>query len=365
MIRTYTETYDLNTEVDCPTLLGIHSPIGRNPYHFLYPAFAMYTKYKYCGCDVTIVNASHLPVSPEAFAVTGGTSNVDPRDTLNPIMFKGCHGNSLGDVLDSMYGGLASDVFKKPSLDKEKFAETMENFYYTALGDDSWRKSAIQKTLRIRGLHPLVYNLATNLQIMPSNGSDSFDYGSYRENSSTNTASSENVPYQNGAPSDGISASAGAYRQPFTLTAGKFLDVTTGQYVNRLPQSMFTNKTTRLGWMDTQQISGNFTTSVPFDETKIAMLPKVFMGMLLLPPAKKAYTYLRVIIRHKFLFKNYRTITTGATDKTTSPNINVYGYDELYTGGVSVAKAKTLFLDETDMENLPYLDEDLEGVNDD
>lgn len=145
MYRTYTETYDLNTEKDCPTLLGIHTPIGPNPRKFLEPCFRMYKKYKYVGCDVTIVNSARLPVDPEQVGRIEGTNYVDPRDTLNPIMFKGCHGESLGKVLDSMYGGLASAIFKDPSIDKEVFRADLEHFYYTALGDDTWRKSPFRR----------------------------------------------------------------------------------------------------------------------------------------------------------------------------------------------------------------------------
>lgn len=72
MIRTYTETYDVNTADGKPTLIGFHTPIGRNPYHFLYPAFMMYEKYRYLGCDISIVNSAHLPVSITAYDIEGG-----------------------------------------------------------------------------------------------------------------------------------------------------------------------------------------------------------------------------------------------------------------------------------------------------
>lgn len=331
MIRTYTETYDMNTEASCPTLLGIHTPIGSNPYTFLWPAFAMYRKYKYLGCDVTVVNASHLPISPEAFAIEGGTSNVDPRDMLNPIMFKGCHGDSLGDILDSMYGGLTSDIFKGTDLDKEKLSATLSNFYYTALGDSSWRKSNIQKTLRINNLHPLVYQLATNLQILPSNN---IDYSKYIENLGVNvTGNTDN--FQIGSPANGGQNATTAARLSFDITPGTYYDPVTGNYVNRVPQSMFTSHTRPLGWIDTQQIAGNKSQNIPFDPSKVAQLPKIFMGMLMLPPANRAYTYLRVIIRHKFAFKEYRTITTGGQNSGTDVTQYSYGYADKYTGGIT------------------------------
>lgn len=330
MFRTFTETYDLNTEQDCPTLLGIHTPIGKNPYHFLYPAFMMYRKYKYLGCDLTVVNAAHLPVDPSAFAIEGGTVNVDPRDTLNPILFKGCHGDSLGDIIDSMYGGLASDVFKLSSIDKEKLATTLSNFYYTALGDDAWRKSPVQKTLQIRGLHPIVYQLGTQMQVAPSNDIEDSNYW-------------ENGGVTTGTPTTGVNdqvegsprATISNTHRTFTVAGSSFFDPTTGSYTSGNPMSMFTTHTRPLGWMDTQQIAGNGTTVLPFDKAKIAMLPKIFMGVLMLPPANRAYQYLRVIIRHKFAFKEYRTITTGAGDPAWSVSVP-WGYREEYTGTEAV-----------------------------
>lgn len=171
MFRTYTETYDLNTEEGCPTILAVHSPIGQTPYKMLAPAFKMYRKYKYLGADLTIVNAAKLPVDVEQLGRIEGTNYVDPRDVLNPILFKGCHGESLGKILDSMYNGLLRENrdFDGPDMDKKIFRNALANFYYTALGDDSWRKSHIQKTLNIKNLHPLVYGLDTNHQILPSN----------------------------------------------------------------------------------------------------------------------------------------------------------------------------------------------------
>lgn len=347
MFRTYTETYDLNTEASCPTLLGIHTPIGSNPYTFLWPAFAMYRKYKYIGCDVTIVNASHLPVDPSAFAIEGGTSNVDPRDMLNPIMFKGCHGDSLGDILDSMYGGLTTDIFKGTDLDKEKMSSIMSNFYYTALGDSAWRKSPIQKTLSLRGLHPLVYQLATQLQIAPSNN---MDMSSYSENTVSNLNSFDTSNVQVGSPTDSFNSG----RRSFNINSSAFYDPSTNQYVKRIPQSMFTSHTRKLGWMDTQQIAGNKTTiTTSFTPEKVAQLPKIFMGILMLPPANKAYTYLRVIVKHKFAFKEYRTITTGASNSGTDVTQHSYGYAEAYTGGV-----------DPDVTNLMSLETELDADGD-
>lgn len=327
MIRTYTETYDMNTEEGSPTLLGIHTPIGNIPYTFLAPAFRMYKKYKYLGCDVTIVNAARLPVDPEQLGKIEGTNYVDPRDTLNPIMFKGCHGESLGSILDSMYDGLLMQ-HKGASLDKEKLKADLEAFYYTALGDDGWRKSPIQKTLSLKGLHPMVYSLSTNHQILPTNGL-AYDY--YSENN-PQTVGTSTVP--NGAFRAGENTAIPAVGNTGIWRANGDTEAATSL---RGVNSMFTSKMHRLGWLDTLQYVGRNGTItnplVPLDGD-IAQLPKCFMGLLMLPPSYLCRQYLRVIIRHKFKFAGYRTITTGGAI-VGNPETNLGNYGYWYTGNLA------------------------------
>lgn len=322
MFRTYTETYDMNTESGAPTILGIHTPIGKEPYNFLKPCFDMYRKFKYLGCDVTIVNSAHLPVSPEAYGIEAGLSNVDPRDTLDPVMFRGCHGDEMGAVLNSMYGGMTSNIFKLSGLDKEK-STILESFYYTALGDPSWRKSPIQKTLKINGLHPIVYQMATQMQIAPSGS----DVGGYYENTMSTYGTKDGA---NGRVSSGVNSNHPA----FVVNPAFIEDITTGTAKKLDPVSMFTNRCGPLGWLDTKQIIGNSSISNT-DADNITCLPKIFMGILMLPPARLAYNFLRVIIRHKWVFRDYRTVTLGMINQPT----NAIGYNNQYTGGTPSAKA--------------------------
>lgn len=339
--RTYTETIDLNTEVGGPSILGLHTPIGGQVYDFLQPFFQAYKKYKYLGMDVTIVNSARLPYDPEQLGKVEGENYVDPRDSLNPILFKGCHGESLGAILNAMYEGLTSDAFKDAGMDRLDTAAALENFYYTALGDDAWRKSPVQKTLRIKGLHPLVYNLATNRQILPSNA---MVPAQYHENDSRADAQQVSpLTAQVGRPSELVGDTA----RPFVVTPNQVWDPSDNTVKNRVAQSMFTNKCTKLGWMDTLQIAGGKTSGSPnFDARQIALLPKLFMGLLVLPPAYLTRNYLRVIIQHKFAFSGYRTITTGGASKNIL--LGPYGYQNHITGNVPGAEGnnKTVLMDE-------------------
>lgn len=358
MIRTYTETYDMNTEEDCPTLIGIHTPIGTLPYRFLEPAFKMYMKYKYIGCDVTIVNAARLPVDPTEMGKLAGENYIDPRDTLNPIMFKGCHGESLGKVLDSMYNGLLATL-KEESLDKETFNVALRNFYYTALGDDSWRKSPIQKTLNLKNLHPLVYAVSSNAQILPTNG---LEFGNYHTNNPSVPTAVADTGNAKWAENGRISSAANGWASPQFAPTHVYDPSVPGYKYENGQISMFTSKMHRLGWLDTMQWQGqnvDGTDPVGTSINNIALLPKLFMGLLMLPPANLCRQYLRVIIRHRFKFARFRTITTGGVSVGTAPLTFAYGYHNDMTGNIPSSKeadpieSRALDDEPVDMEDDP------------
>lgn len=364
MIRTYTETFDMNTEQDCPTLIGIHTPIGTTPYRFLSPAFRMYKKFKYLGADVTIVNSARLPVDPEQVGKISGTNYVDPRDVLNPILFKGCHGESMASILDSMYNGLlTTNGFHSASLDKEQFASELQRFYYTALGDDSWRKSPIQKTLSIRGLHPLVYNVALPHQLLPTNG---LEFNNYRTNNPVSITPPQNpIGNSQGSENGQDTISNDTYWKSWGEGPTKVYrpdSKDTGYYCGLNP--IFTNKMSRLGWMDTLQYIGQDVDADhpgTFTREMVAQLPKLFMGICLLPPANLCRQYLRVIIRHKFKFAQYRTITTGGIDEADwNPLTDTFGYANLYTGNQSKDESFRNILEDVSLENEPRESDDID-----
>lgn len=345
MMRKYTETIDLNTETGGPSVLGLHTPISGDAYRFLYPYFQAYKKYKYLGMDVTIVNAAHLPYDPEQIGKVEGTNYVDPRDSLNPVLFKGCHGESLGPILDSIYEGLSTFSFKDNTVDKEVMLAALENFYYTALGDNAWRKSPIQKTLHLKGLHPIVYNLGTNRQIAPTMNMAAEDY---IENSTDADRSGVNPnAHQPGQTQSVVNGTNDA----FTIGPNSIYDPTTGIWKYRVAQSMFTTGVRRLGWMDTLEIAGRESTTLQFEKAQISLLPKLFMGILILPKANLVRNYLRIVITHKFKFAGYRSITTGGAFPGFDMSADHYGYTNHITGNVSGAETKAILLD-TSEENI-------------
>lgn len=103
------------------------------------------------------------------------------------------------------------------------------------------------------------------------------------------------------------------------------------------PFSLFTNGVASLGWMDTlTRFNGgdaSIVNGTSFAPNKIAMLPKLFMGILMLPAAERAYNFLRISIRHKFAFKGIRGISAGAGDPVFNPVSDSWGYRNEYTAG--------------------------------
>lgn len=305
----YQEVVDLHTESDRVTAIGIHTPTGSFPRQMFKGFFDMYKKFKYLGCSISLVPAARLPADPSQVSYEGGEPPLDARDLMNPIMFHGCHGDDLGGVLNRLYGdnGAVSDSLDGIDISStgvlmDPEYSTMERLYYKALTDKTWKKAHPMRGFRKSGLRPLLYSLAVNRQIMPA----SIDTGlPDRQMFGFNDDNDLDIAF--GDPTTDYETSG---------------NTVTFQTKNNLQFS--TPRLTGLGWLDTRQV---LTTAVPFDITSgitpeeviedvskafavnYTELPKLFMGVILLPPAYKTEQYFRMIINHYFAFKNFRGVS--------------------------------------------------------
>lgn len=294
----YQEIIDLHTESDHVTVLGVHTPTGSTPRKMFSGFFDQFKKYKYNGCSIKLVPAARLPVDPLQVGVEPGQvyeTPMDPRDALNPIMFHGCHGNDMGEILDMLYGsqdisesmkGLDATTIGGTVL-SQAFYDVMERLYYKALTDNTWKKAHPQRGFKKAGLRPLVYSVAANRQIAPGALGDMFSLG-------------EN---------DEIIQEMGDLHQFTALDSVK---------VDKSNLQFFTPRLTSLGWLDTRNA---LTTEDAYDGTSTSLddllnkftnyteLPSIFMGCILLPPAYGVEQYFRMIINHSFSFKNFRGIS--------------------------------------------------------
>lgn len=320
----YEEIIDLHTESDRVTVIGIHTPTSDTPRRMAPGLFSQFKKFKYIGCDVVMVPAATLPVDPLGVSYEGGDTVIDPRDMLNPILFHGCHGNDLGDILNRIYSAGAvegSDLSNLLHTDSADFWSLMNNdpessgfdmdlsllesLYYRALTDRTWQKAHIQRGFRKYGLHPRIYSLATNMQLQ-------------------NAAFLGSEQFPAPAPFEGSMDV-----QPFNV--GMNMEDNPSY-----PVRFFTPRTVRLGWLDTRQVVGY---SPSGDMGKVSLdniqgtletivsgktidtkLPRIFMGVILLPPAYKTEQYFRMVITHKFAFAGFRGISMSELELGMPPN---------------------------------------------
>ncbi len=331
----YSEVYDMHTEEGVPTLLEFSTPHGFRPVRYLTGFFSQFAKFKYLGAQVSFIPAATLPADPLQVSYEAGEPTIDPRDLLNPILHKGIHGEALGNLLEEYRQTLASGS----SLELQKTASAnYMTLYYQCLTDPSFRKSNLRQGFQQK-LYPLVYNLGTNRQIMPS---------------ILRTSGAASLPV-----GDGSGPSEGGY---LLDTDGQFFynDQTAGVSVRRnlgqaqqnlkdntinwITYDEFTTKPTRLGWLDTLQVIrdnqcddpalSNFNIELtgqnPYDPTaskvtpvNFTCLPKIPMYMCFLPPAYKTEMYFRIVIKHYFEFKDFRSTFNqfGIGQVSTTPNV--------------------------------------------
>lgn len=294
---TYQEIIDLSTQPDRVTVIGIHTPSGAVPSKMLGGLYKQFKSVKYNGCDVVLRPTARQPIDPLHVGDSAGTQ-MDMRDLQNPILFRGCHGESLGSILNSFMASTPDNA--TDSVDLSALALTdLENFYYQCLTDMSWKKSMPENGFAYNGLHPLVYGMATNVQMARSGANGSFVYDG-------NTY--DNVP---GGTIFDKNESNGHY--VFDSDKGVQVDSAGNMLVGS--RDFFTNDLQPLGWFDTETRVGNNKDNL----SPTTYIPKVFMGILLLSPS---YTqgikmYFRMVITHYFTFKDFRSISLDSDYSST------------------------------------------------
>lgn len=371
----YQEIIDLHTESDRVSVIGIHTPTGDVPKQMFSGFYKQFKKMKYLGCSLAMVPAARLPADPLQVSYEAGEPTIDPRDMLNPIMFKGCHGNDMGAILNRMYSMGFSDLPNTSAIsgastgftDRTSSTEivgfptawstgannTNENMdpykcvsalYYKALTDNTWMKANPQRGFKKKGLRPLVYNVATTHQLLWGDGplgnqlNGTLDVGN-------------NYEYIGGTSEMGSDGTMGTGSNGTAVQAGKLpLGVNntspTGGNSNAFAVygggvNFLTNKLQGLGWLDTYQVVHPVTQNstgpnYPFPTApnagsgwgsaanafaaayastwQPASLPRVYMGMMLLPPAYKTEQYFRLVLNHRFAFAGFRGISMQSKD---------------------------------------------------
>lgn len=355
----YEEIIDLHTESDKVSVVGIHTPNSDTPYHMLKGFWTQFKKFKYNGCSISMVPAARLPADPLQVSYDPGEPTIDPRDMLNPILFHGCHGDDMGSILNSLYADDNSasfiDMQQSDSVDHNIFPRTVignvgdtevyEALYYKAMTDKTWLKAHPQRGFRKTGLRPLVYSVASTRQMaMTGDFGGVFGQANIYHNDNT------------GEPMLQFGVNAGQGNGNYLYAGQEFgrpevnsdLNGFIMNSVGRL--GLVTPRLQRLGWMDTRNVrlhgdhspavgriyEGQDTGdglaamySVAKASEEPALVPKIFMGMIMLPPAYKTEQYYRLIVTHSFSFAKFRgasmnQVNTGEWQKA----YNVYDFND-------------------------------------
>lgn len=292
----YQEIYDVNTVSNKVSVIGIHTPTGAKPRQMLSGFFTQFRKYKYRGCSVVGTPAQRLGLNLAQLSTSAGQSTVNPKDVFNPALVRGCHGDNLNTALNSIYKGSFQN--EGSSVGMDQFTDsvvpaggiTWEAMYYRMLQDPSFKKFSLSSGIKLSGLHPMVYNVASQHQILPVEGAQ--DVGKLT------------AGYQ------------GTFA--FTGTTGGVIADGTGTASLVLPQFM-TNRLQSLGWMDTKQVmNANQSSKLSPANGGFTTIPKIFMACIILPMAKSdsVVTSMRFVVTHFFEFKEFNTSLTleGASE---------------------------------------------------
>lgn len=294
----YQEIYDINTVSNSVSVIGIHTPVGSKPRSLLSGFFTQFRKYKYLGCSVVGTPAQRLGLNLAELSVAAGTSAVNPKDVFNPALVRGCHGDNLNAALNSIYKGSFQNEGSAVGMDQVDQSVvpagiSWEQMYYRMLQDPSFKKFNLSSGIKLSGLHPMIYNLASDHQILPNEKSDT-------------------VGLFGGIPDD-TKAAAEFTEGMSEFTVGAISNGAGG--TSFLHARIMTNRLQSLGWMDTRVLFNSDGTTV---QPGFTVLPKIFMAVIVLPPALSAnvVTSMRFVVTHYFAFKEFNTSLTleGASE---------------------------------------------------
>lgn len=237
------------------------------------------------GCDIALACASQQALDPSQMGLEAG--QVDPRDVMNPILFKACTGEKMNILLDEIYSRQAgiSNVFDDGSV-KQVFdtKPAALQAYYSLLSDDSFRKTHPQAGLTVMGLKPLVRKIVTTAE---------FKYAGKDVETDSSEVAQPRLAY---------TAPVGFGADAINPANGKEMTI---------PNVFMTNGTTELPAIDTvyeaTQSLPKGTGTVEFTKQwLINNIPRIYMGVIVLPPAILQRLFFRMSIRWHISFYEFR-----------------------------------------------------------
>lgn len=364
------EIYDLQTNVGKGTVLKVHTPTGNNVKRHLFGHFLQYKRYKYLGAKVSLIPASTLPADPLQLSYKAGEANIDPRDMVNPILWKHYHGETMTtdvlhvqDQLPYDQDGMVDPYVAGYSIGEANYSQygtsgtAIDKVYPRALMDTSFRKAGVQTGFSTY-VKPFVYNVTSNIQLAPGlrgsstgAGGNYYFMGMYPPNPTSQfTQNPISGPDLRGPTESGYEAGA-AFDKGEAVESKYRLDFQTS---NLVP----------LGWQDTLSRDFNSTANnngtfssisvqgAPYDSMGDfgvgPNLPDIPMLYILLPPAYKTEFYFRMVIKHYFAFKGFRSCISVQAFPTASISSTIPTPAEFYGSTSASPKEVSAMAEELD-----------------
>lgn len=161
------ETYDLSTQENKMSLIGIHTP-DRALIQKTYPGLCMNAKYcRIVSQDVAIACASLEPADPLQIGTEAGA--IAPEDMFNPILYKAVSNASMSQIEYRMKGLVQSTTNTidghQAVIDNDEVTTMADEFpvYYALLSNrDGFKTANPQQGFSMRGLVPLVFERLDN-----------------------------------------------------------------------------------------------------------------------------------------------------------------------------------------------------------
>lgn len=324
---TYTETYDVNTLLNELSLLAIHTPQAPALKRMFHGFFEQYKKVKILGCNFKMVCATKQDLDPTLAG--SGVGQIDPRNVLNPILFKACTGEHIDALCDQIYNQ-GQEIAPTNALVSGSISQHVDikasavDAYYSLLADDSWRKEHPQRGITVMGLRPMVHKVVTT---------QPFKWSVGRRSSSID--GSFDAPLMTGAVSPSSGSTAGGFG---AQSGARAVDA---DPVN--PSVFVSNGLTEMPWLDTSYTKVSTFTDGSGQESvnrKVSLLaaniPRVYMGCLVLPPSigeNSANLYYRIQVNWHILFKDFRPVQDLLALETSAPIL--IESDDIYQLGLA------------------------------
>lgn len=317
----YSEIYDLQTKENAISALKFHTPQDGAPARHLGGLIAQFRKYKYLGANIALVPAQTLPLDPLQVSYDAGDQLADPRDILNPILHK--HYSGERTLLDLFLDGYFTKkirgnkgVIDDPSNPEstnynpggqsvdETNVNTLENdlnatlFYGNLLMDNSWRAAHVQAGLRIK-VRPFVWDVQSTRPLGQTLNKDQhlLTIAKYTETGIPNVEPMIKGPLEGGEMINPIIS--GGITTNTSAGTGNQIIMDDWQFIG--------SGTMPLNWLPTNNTIGSGLSHTVSEVTRFR-IPKIYMHIMVLPPAFKTSFYYRLVVKHKFLFKDMSSL---------------------------------------------------------